>query len=291
MTQHDPRTTDHVLEQAAPVASVRRALRVLETLADHPQGVALTELSRRLGYGKGSLSKILDTLERDGFVRRELPGGHFRLSWRLLALAFGHAQRLGVPAVFLPILQSLADETDELVQLAVVEQDQLFFVAKAEGPGQRIRMLPLLGTAAPLHATASGKVWLASLPGARVAAVVRRQGLARLAPGTITARARLAAELEEVRRRGYAIVDEELVAGGRAVAAPIVHLERVAGAVAVSAPVFRMTVEQLRALAPRVTRAARELGAVWPMQVAPRDFGLGNGRGRPSRGGVAMIPR
>ena len=270
----------------AAVASVARALRVLKAFADHPGGIALTRLSAELGYGKASLSKIMSTLEREGFVRRD-GAGHFHLTWRLLALAFGHAQRVGISGVCMPVLQSLADETDELVQLAVIEADHVLFVAKAEGPGHSLRLLPLVGVVAPTHATASGKVWLASLPDARALDVLRRQGLARVTSRTITSRARLLAELRSVRRDGYAITDGELDEGGRAIAAPIVHRGRVVGAIAVSGPSSRLPLPRLKRLAPRVQRAARELEALWPHEVTARDFGLGvrppNGDGRPAR--------
>ena len=270
----------------AAVASVARALRVLKAFADHPGGIALTRLSAELGYGKASLSKIMSTLEREGFVRRD-GAGHFHLTWRLLALAFGHAQRVGISGVCMPVLQSLADETDELVQLAVIEADHVLFVAKAEGPGHSLRLLPLVGVVAPTHATASGKVWLASLPDDRALDVMRRQGLARVTSRTITSRARLLAELRSVRRDGYAITDGELDEGGRAIAAPIVHRGRVVGAIAVSGPSSRLPLPRLKRLAPRVQRAARELEALWPHEVTARDFGLGvrppNGDGRPAR--------
>jgi DNA-binding IclR family transcriptional regulator len=265
------------------VASVARAMRVLQAFADHPGGVALTPLSAELGYGKASLSKIMATMEREGFIRRD-GAGHFHLSWRLLALAFGHAQRVGVSGVCMPVLQALADETDELVQLAVIEGDHVLFVAKAEGPGQSLRLLPLVGVVAPTHATASGKVWLASLPDGQVLQVMRRQGLARVTSRTITSRVRLLAELRRVRRAGYAITDGELAEEGRAIAAPIVYGGRVVGAIAVSGPSFRLPLPRLQRLAPRVQRAARELQALWPYEVTARDFGLGvrppNGNGQ-----------
>jgi DNA-binding IclR family transcriptional regulator len=250
-------------------------MRVLEAFAGHPGGVALTPLSAELGYGKASLSKILATLEREGFVRRDPVSAHFHLSWRLLALAFGHAQRVGIHGLCSPILQALADETDELVQLAVVEDNHVLFVAKAEGPGQQMRMMPLVGVVAPVHATACGKVWLASLPWPEATAILTAQGLPRLASRTITSRARLLAQLREVRARGYAVVDEELVDGGRAVAAPIGKGGRVVAAVAVSGPTFRLPVAKLHRLAPAVRRAAAELEAVWVHDAAARDFGLG----------------
>ncbi len=256
------------------VASVSRAMRVLGAFADHPGGVTLTALSAELGYGKASLSKIMATMEREGFVRRD-EAGHFHLSWRLLGLAFGHAQRVGISGVCTPVLQALADETDELVQLAVIEGEHVLFVAKAEGPGQTLRLLPLVGVVAPTHATASGKVWLASLPTDEALAVVRRQGLAPVTSHTITSRTRLLAELRRVRAAGYAITDGELAEEGRALAAPIIHGNRVVGAVAVSGPSFRLPLSRLHRLAPRVQRAARELGSLWPYEVTARDFGLG----------------
>src|SRR2546425_13031518 len=220
------------------VASISRAMRVIEVFADRPKGVALTRLSAELGYGKATLSKVLATMERGRFVRRDTVTGHFHLSCRLLALAFAYAERVGIPGLCAPILQALADETGELVQLAVVEGGSVLFVAKAEGPDQRMRMVPLVGAVAPLHATASGKVWLASLSEAAATAALTQQGLARLAPRTITSRARLLAQLRGIRAQGYAIGDEELVAGGRAGAGPGIRGGGGVGSVAVSGPKF-----------------------------------------------------
>ena len=257
------------------VTSVSRAMHVLEAFAGHPEGVALRQVAAKLGYGKASLSKILGTLAREGFVRQDPLTGRFHLSWRLLALAFGHAERVGMPAICLPILQALADETDELVQLAVVEDGELLFVAKAEGPGQQMRMLPLVGLVAPAHATAAGKIWLAHLPEAEALAILARQGLRRLTPRTITSRWKLLAQLREARARGYAIVDEELVEGGRAAGAAILAGGRVVAAVAVSGPTFRLSLAKLHRIAPRIRRAAAQLGAGWPRRLTARDFGLG----------------
>jgi DNA-binding IclR family transcriptional regulator len=268
-------TPPRVDRAGARVASVARAMRVLEAVGGQPEGVALSRLAAALGHGKASLSKILATLARDGFVRHDPLTGRFHLGWRLLALAFGHAERVGLPALCQPVLQALADETDELVQLAIVDGDQLLFVAKAEGPGQQMRMLPLVGVAPPVHATAAGKAWIAHLPEAEMRAIVKRQGLRRLTARTVTSWASLAAQLREARARGHAIVDEELVEGGRAAAAPILVGGHCVGAVAVSGPTFRLSVARLHRLAPRLVRAAAELAAVWPARATARDFGLG----------------
>ena len=266
------------------VASLSRAIRALEAFSNHPGGIGLTPLSAQLGYGKASLSKILSTLEREGFVRCDPATSRFHLSWRLLALAYGYAERVGIPDLCTPILQALADETGELVQLGVVEGADVLFVAKAEGSDRRLRMVSLVGAVAPLHATASGKLWLASLPDAEAAALLARHALPRLASRTMTSRSRVLAHLRQVRARGYAIADEELIDGGRAVGAAIVHGGRMVGAVAVSGPTTRLPLRTLRRMAASVRRTAAQLATIWPHGVSAVDFGIGrdltNGNGR-----------
>jgi IclR family acetate operon transcriptional repressor len=256
---------------AREVAGIVRAMQILESLAVTPDGITVRDLSRALGCGKGTISKMLGTLERHHYVRQDAGSGRFVLTWRLLALAFGHADQAGMPRVFLPVLQELADETDELVQLAVVDGDQVLFVAKAEGRGQTIRLLPLVGLWAPPHATAAGKLWLATLSRKEVSRVLGRQ-LPAVAPKTITSMARLRDELERIRAAGYALADEELAEGGRAIAAPIKREGVVVGAVALSGPAYRLSLDRLHALAPRLREAGERLASIWPPHVNAKDF-------------------
>ena len=256
---------------AREVTGIARAMQILESLAISPDGTSVRDLSRAIGCGKGTISKMLSTLERRHYVRRDAGSGRFVLTWRLLALAFGHADVAGMPRVFLPVLQELADETDELVQLAVVDGDQVLFVAKAEGRGQTIRLLPLVGLRAPLHATAAGKLWLATLPAPTLARVLGRP-LPAVAPKTITALSDLRKELARIRAAGYAIADEELAEGGRAVAAPITREGAMVGAVALSGPAYRLALDRLHALAPRLIEAGARLASIWPPHVNAKDF-------------------
>ncbi len=256
---------------AREVAGIVRVMRILESLAASPDGNNVKDLSRAIGCGKGTISKMLGTLERRHYVRRDAASGRFVLTWRLLALAFGHADQAGMPGVFLPLLQELADETDELVQLAVVDGDQVLFVAKAEGRGQTIRLLPLVGLWAPLHATAAGKLWLSTLPSSEVSRVLGRR-LSVVAPKTITSMAALQKELGRVRAAGYALADEELAEGGRAIAAPITRGGSMVGAVALSGPAYRLSLARLHALAPRLIEVGERLASIWPLHVNAKDF-------------------
>ncbi|MDR7520550.1 MAG: IclR family transcriptional regulator [Armatimonadota bacterium] len=241
---------------------------ILETLASSSDGLTVSELAGALGTYKGVVSRTLGTLVALGYVRANTATRRYTLGLPLVALAFRFADMTGFPGVCQPVLQDLADATGELAQLAVVEHHRVLFVAKAEGRDQRIRMASLVGQFAPLHATAAGKVYLASLPEAEALGIAVRAGLRSFTRHTITTRTRLRRELHMVRRLGYATVEEELVDGAGAVGVPVRvgrHGGRVAGAVVLSGPTFRLPAARKRELVPLLLAAAERLGSVWPL--------------------------
>ena len=177
-----------------------------------------------------------------------------------------------MPRIFMPVLQELADETDELVQLAVVDGDQVLFVAKAEGRGQTIRLLPLVGLWAPLARDGRGQAVAGDASPKEVARVLGRRLPGRRAEDHHRRCRPSAKSSTRIRAAGYAIADEELAEGGRAVAAPIKRDGAVVGAVALSGPGYRLSLERLRGLAPRLTEAAERLASIWPAHVSAKDF-------------------
>ncbi len=99
------------------VGAVSQAMEILEILVDSPDGAGVSDLSSRLGINKGSTSRLLSTLEDDGFLARNPDTGRYVLTMKLLALANRLTDRLGFPASAQPILNRLAGEVGELVQL------------------------------------------------------------------------------------------------------------------------------------------------------------------------------
>lgn len=244
-------------------------LSIVEALASAQDGLTVSELARQLRVHKGVVSRTLRQLAARGYVVPAPATRRFHLGLSILALGLRYADRLGFPGVCLPILQDLADETGELVQLGVVDGERLLFVAKAEGRDQRIRMVSMLGQFAPLHATAAGKVFLASLPEAEALRIARRQGLRAFTRRTATSPAALRRELRRVRRLGYAVVEEELFEGAGAVAAAVRlprAANRVVATVSVSGPTFRLPAARKHELAPRVVATAARLAELWPLQ-------------------------
>lgn len=253
----------------ARVANIERSMAVLEALAGVSHGKTVGELAASSRLPKSAVSRILGTLEAEGYVLRDPASNRFRISLKLLALAYRHADCLGIEDICLPAMRRLAQETGELVQLALVDGDELRFVLKAEGD-RRVRTVSLMGTRAVLHATAAGKVWLASLPWQRALELALREGFEPLTAKSITAVDELTAELERVRELGYALNLAEHTAEVNSIAVPIRSARMggaVMGAVVLTGPEFRMTEERLIARAPDLMEIGKELG-----QSLPADF-------------------
>ncbi|NEB78127.1 IclR family transcriptional regulator [Streptomyces sp. SID14478] len=242
---------------AGAVQSVDRAVSVLESLARHGEA-GVTEIADELGVHKSTAFRLLGVLENRGLVGQAKERGKYYLGAGMLRLAGAAAVRLDISQEGAPVCRELADEVGETVNIAVLDEDMAVNIMQARGPAS-VTAQNWLGRRTPLHATSSGKVLFAHQP-----EVVREGLLARTLPRftehTITGTAALRAELESVVEQGFAVAVEELELGLAAVSAPArAHDGKVIGAISVSGPVFRMTEENLPALAKRTAAAAADL--------------------------------
>lgn len=247
------------------ISAVERAMAIVELLSASPHGVHVTELSRQLKINKALVFKILASLVAARYVYKHEPTQTYRMTSKLLATAFRAVMQLDIYDLLLPILRQLAADTGELAELMWLQNGRLVIVAKAESP-RRVKVVDYLGEEQYLHATASGKVYLASLPEDEALALAGERGLTRLSDNTLVDREALRAELGRVRAQGYATNAQETGTEVVAVAAPIVTAKAGApavGAVAVVAPAFRPVHQDQRVIA--LTRAAaEEIGSIWP---------------------------
>ena len=246
----------------------QRCLDILELLAEAPDGLPLSRVGAMLALPKSATHRFLALLEARGFVEQDAPGGHYRLTFKLPRLAFRFLATSGTTDVAQPVLDALARSSGELARLAVVDGDTLTWVAKAQGAPPGLRYDDHAGREVVLHATATGKAWLATLPEERALAIVERAGLVgrgHYGPNAVTSIAALRRELRATRRRGYAEAVEEGEPGVAAVAAAV--LARSGHAVAtlsVAGPRARMSAPRRAEHGRLAILAARELGDLWP---------------------------
>ncbi|QZY51053.1 IclR family transcriptional regulator domain-containing protein [Leucobacter tenebrionis] len=226
------------------VQSLARGLAVIRVFdADHPQ-LSLSEVARRAGIPPAAARRFLRTLESLGYVRAD--GRSFSLTPRVLELGFSYLSALSLPEVVQPHLERLSREVDESSSAAVLSGPDIVYVARV--PTRRIMTVGItIGTSFPAYATSMGRVLLAALPEAERSAVLASAEPRALTERTITDPEALAAELDRVREQGWALVDGELEAGLRSLAAPVRARDgRVVAAVNVSMSATRHPVERVR---------------------------------------------
>jgi IclR family acetate operon transcriptional repressor len=235
------------------VESVRRAFRLLETLAEKgPMG--LSQLAAESGLPLTTIHRLTGTLVSLGYLRQH-SAKQYALGPRLIHLGERSSQLLTTWAV--PHLARLVDQLGETANLAMLDGDEIVYVAQAPSR-HSMRMFTEVGRHVPPHCTAVGKALLAELPLEQVQAMVARTGLPAKTEHTITSPERLATELENVRVRGFAVDDGELEVGVHCVAVALATgSPRLA--LSISGPVPRMTDELVSRAVPVLNRTARAL--------------------------------
>lgn len=241
------------------LSTLDKGLHVLGALSqDGASSMNLTTLSRSLGMHRTTLFRILGTLQARGYVSRDPDSDGYRLGVRVLSLASSVLADLDIRKAGLAPLTTLRDETNELVFLTVLDGHEVVTIERLEGR-HAVTLQSQIGSRRPAACTAAGKAIVAFLPELQAGGIMDAEIVAHT-PRTITDRALLRAQHQDVRRRGYASDDEEYLPGVRCVAAPIFGVERtVVGAVSLAAPAMRTPLERLCDLGPRARATAREI--------------------------------
>jgi IclR family transcriptional regulator, pca regulon regulatory protein len=199
------------------VQSFERGLLVIRALsAPHPQ--TLSAVARQTGLSRAAARRFLLTLADLGYVTQS-PGG-FALTPRVLELGYAYLSSLTLPEVAQPHLERLVAEVQHSSSVSVLDGDDVVYVARV--PTRRIMAVAIsVGTRFPAYATSMGRVLLAGLGAGALDERLERMRLGSLTPATITSVEDLTRELDRVRAQGWALVDQELEAGLRSIAAPI----------------------------------------------------------------------
>lgn len=255
------------------IPNVDRALAMLEALAGDPEGMPLVALATRLDFPKSATHRLLEALVARGYVLQDSPSQRYRLSMKLGTLAFRMLDARGLPDVSQDVLDRLATDVGEYCRIAVVENGTLNWVARAQGASQGLRYAPPMGGEVALHATASGKAWLATLPDDDALAIALQRGL-RPRPGMGPRAPRnldeLRRHLRDTRRRGFAMAVDEAEAGIAALATTFrgsaADGAPAAGTVSIAGPAVRLDARRAALLAPRLIEAGAELTELWPMR-------------------------
>jgi DNA-binding IclR family transcriptional regulator len=252
------------------VQSVDRTLDILEALAEMGE-IGIGQLSSHVGLHASTVHRLLATLISRGYVRQNAETGRYLLGLKLLDVAGAVRDHLDMRMEALPILRNLMKKSGETANLGVRDRRHLVYIEQASSPGRLLRMFVQVGGRAPLHSTASGKILLAHLPEAELQELLSGYTLYPHASRTIVDGTVLLAELEDVRRQGYATDYGEQEEGVNCIAGPVRnHTSRVVAAISISGPWIRISPERMPELVPLVLEACEALSMALGHKADPR---------------------
>jgi DNA-binding IclR family transcriptional regulator len=240
---------------------------VLELLSEHKDGLSVTEVATTLRQAKTTSFRILSTLKALGYVDQDSRALHYSLSYKLFTLSHRLLAERGLEEVCRPPLQALSQATGELCRIAIVDDGQLRWLVQENGNASRVRLYADLGSPIALHASASGKAWLSTLPADEAEEIVNAMTFDARTPKTITDPGAFRAELDRVRRRGYALALEEGEIGICAVAVPIRRRNPdlpVVGTLSISGTIVSVDRKRLESFVPELQQTADSVGSMWP---------------------------
>jgi DNA-binding IclR family transcriptional regulator len=258
---------------------VEKAITILDHLAAQSDAATATEIHSVLRLPKATTFMILNVLERHGMVKKSRDG-RYTIGLKLYQLGTTYIAKLDIVQVARPHLVTLVRKTALTAHLGAAHEGSMMFIDKVE-PDSFIRFSTFPGMRSELHVSSLGKAIAAHLPDDERGALVGHVRLPVHTPRTLSTVEALVQELAGIRRRGYAVEDEEGELGVRCVGAPIFNREnRVVAAVSVTGIVGQIPTATYKTLGARVRIAAdaisRELGfagttrIVAPPRVVPQ---------------------
>ncbi|MDT0455903.1 IclR family transcriptional regulator [Streptomyces sp. DSM 41527] len=236
------------------VQSLERAFDLLERMADAGGEVGLSELSGSSGLPLPTIHRLMRTLVACGYVRQQ-PNRRYALGPRLIRLGESSSRLLGTWAR--PFLARLVEETGETANMALLDGDEIVYVAQVPSR-HAVRMFTEVGRRVLPHSTGVGKALLAHHSPEEVRALLGRTGMPAATEKTITDPDRFLEALADVRRLGYAVDDNEQEIGVRCLAVPVPN-SPTSAAISISGPTGRVTEAATDKIVPVLQDVAAQL--------------------------------
>jgi len=249
------------------VQSLERGLAVIRAFdADHPS-LTLSEVATSTGLSRAAARRFLRTLVQLGYMRSS--GSRFELRPKILELGYAYLSSLTLPEVAMPHLEQLVEQVHESSSVSELDGGDVVYIARV--PTKRIMTVTIsVGTRFPAYATSMGRVLLAEMGDEELDRYLAEAAFERLTSRTVINPARLRAIVRETGRQGYAIVDQELEEGLRAVAAPIHGGADGTAAINVSAHASRVSMAAMRdRILPALRETAQQIEADLRAQSSP----------------------
>lgn len=245
-------------KKSKPIGVLTKTFRIIEDIYASTSPLTLKEISELTSINKSTALRILAHLENEGYVGRDARGG-YRIAGRLGRLGKRSSIEVNLREAAAAPLREVWRITQETVNLGIIEGLEVIYLESIESP-QSFRLVAASGTHAVAYRTALGKAMMAYLPAEQAETLISSFSYQPYTPKTIASAGRLRDELARVRRKGYAVDDEESVLGVRCLAVAVIDTERrpIAG-ISISGPISRMSDARLPEFAAAIRTAAAQI--------------------------------
>jgi len=223
---------------------LEKTFRIIDLLKDHPHGLRLFEISNTLDLPNSSIHHILSTLRSFNYIDQDKDTKRYVLGFKFLTISSKILDNLDIRRTAYAHLRNLHNIINETVNLTVLKNGWVTFIDKIQKVGG-LALDTYIGFSTLPHAAASGKVLMAYRGLNEIRDIYQNQPLKAYSKNTITSISRLLEELENIRKQGYAIDNEEYYEGVRCVAVPVKSQGNVIAAVSVTGSIFTMQIERI----------------------------------------------
>ncbi len=247
--------------QQPSIQALDRAIDVLAVVAAH-DGVTLSQIASELGQSVATMHRVINSLEQRAMIELSRDSQEWHIGPEAFRLGSAFLRRSNVIERSRPVMRQLTAEMGETSNLGIEWEGNVLFVSQIE-THQFIRAFFRPGTVSPFHASGIGKALLSMYDLPRTRAVLQQSGFEAFTANTILTADALLVELDIIRRKGFAVDNEERAKGMRCIAAPILNGfgEPVAG-LSISGPTERLPDAHIDTIGGKVKEAAQQISSL-----------------------------
>lgn len=240
------------------VQSIDRAVAILDCFSEEKKELKLSEISERLGLNKSTVHGIISTLKYHGFISQDEETQKYKLGIRFVQFGDLVINSMNIRNAAVPVIDAVCEKIEETVHVAMLDGLDVVWIEKRECT-KSIKTSTKIGARLPAYTTADGKIIICYQNKDKIKNYLPKR-IPQYTKNTITNKGEFIKKLEEMKKNGYAIDNEEYVEGLKCVAAPIFdHDGKVRFSLSTTGPAFRMNEERIKELIVIIKEAANEI--------------------------------
>lgn len=202
------------------VQTINRALDIIEILSMEKEGLGVTEIGKKAGLHKSTAHRMLNTLAERGYIDKEPKYGNYRLGMKFVEVSSIYLNKIELKTEAQPYLRKLVETVGQPAHLGILDRFDVIYIEKIEALSS-IRLYSKIGSRIPVYCSALGKALLSGLGNGDLAKLIDEIEYYPYTKNTIRTKGELMKTVESVKKRGFAVDNEEHDEGVRCLAAPI----------------------------------------------------------------------